>query len=59
MTKENKRGILVTDKYSFLRLEEFYKAVIKFKGQYTLEEIIDFCNNNTKYKSKRYIFVRT
>ena len=40
MTKENKRGILVTDKYSFLRLEEFYKAVIKFKGQYTLEEII-------------------
>lgn len=45
MKKANKKGILLTEKYSFLRLEEFYRAVIQFKGQYTLEEIIKIYEN--------------
>lgn len=45
MKKANKKGILLTEKYSFLRLEEFYRAVIQFKGQFTLKEIIKIYEN--------------
>lgn len=45
MRKANKKGILVSEKYPCLRIEEFYRAVIQFKGQFTLKEIIKVYEN--------------